>query len=111
VNRRHIHKHIWEIYDEDGLRHTGQVDIKEAITQYFRNFYKARGESYTTEKIEVTNLFQRMVETEESNLTFELVSADEIKKVLDMFKRDKSLGPAGWTMEFFSTFFIWLVKI
>jgi hypothetical protein len=105
VIQRHIHKHILEIYDEDGLRHIGQVDIKEAATQYFRNFYKARGESYTTEKIEVTNLFQRMVQTEESNLIFELVLADEIKKVLDLFKRDKSPGPDDWTMEFFSTFF------
>jgi len=32
VNHRRIHKYIWEIYDEDGFRHTGQVDIKDAAT-------------------------------------------------------------------------------
>jgi hypothetical protein len=35
----------------------------------------------------------------------------KLKKVLDLFKRDKSPGPDGWTVEFFSTFFDWLAKI
>jgi len=35
----------------------------------------------------------------------EPVSANEIKKVLNLFKRDKSPVPDGWTMDFFSSFF------
>jgi hypothetical protein len=95
VIQRRINKHIWELFDGDGVRHTGQADLKQETTQYFKFVYKARVDSFTLEKIEVTNLFQRMVQAEDLNLLFEPISADEIKKVLDLFKRDKSLGPDG----------------
>jgi hypothetical protein len=48
---------------------------------------------------------------EETNNLYAPVTLDEVKDVLSLFKRDKSPGPDGWTMEFFSTFLIWLVKI
>jgi hypothetical protein len=42
---------------------------------------------------------------EEANTLYDPVTSDEIKYVLSMFKRDKSPGPDGWKVEFFSTFF------
>jgi hypothetical protein len=35
ANQRCIHKHIWEINDEEGNGHTRQSEIKDAATQYF----------------------------------------------------------------------------
>ena len=46
-----------------------------------------------------------MVQTEDFELLLKLVSVDEIKNVLKLFQRDKSPGPDGWTVEFFSYFF------
>jgi len=45
-----------------------------------------------------------MVYKEEARNLFESVTIDEVKEVLALFKRDKSPGPDGWTMEFFTTF-------
>jgi len=36
---------------------------------------------------------------------FRLVSINELKEVLFSFKKDKSPGPDGWTVEFFTVFF------
>jgi hypothetical protein len=105
ANQRRIHKHIWELVDDDGQQVKGQADLKKAATKYFRNFYKARDDSFNSEKIEVTELFPRMVQTEDIDLLMKPVSADEIKNVLKLFQRDKSPGPDGWTVEFFSYFF------
>jgi hypothetical protein len=45
-----------------------------------------------------------MVVDEEAITLFEPITVDEIKDVLAMFKRDKSPGLDGWTVEFFTTF-------
>jgi hypothetical protein len=42
---------------------------------------------------------------EEANTLYAHVTLDEVKYVLSLFKIDKSPGPNGWTVEFFSTFF------
>jgi hypothetical protein len=57
------------------------------------------------EKLEVSNLFKKMIQDEDLISFHEPVKSEEIKKVLDHFKRDKSPGPDGWTMEFFISFF------
>jgi len=67
--------------------------------------FKARINSFSIEKFEVTNIFPRMVHEEGASTLFELVTLDEIKEFLAMFKRDKSPDLDGWTVEFFSTFF------
>ena len=79
--------------------------MKKATTKYFRNFYKARDDSFNSEKIEVTELFPRMVQTKDLELIMKPVLANEIKNVLKLFQRDKSPGLDGWTVEFFSYFF------
>jgi hypothetical protein len=92
--------------DEDGEQCKGQAYLKKATTKFFKVFYKACSDSFIVEKMDVTNLFQRMVQTEDINLLLKPVSADEIKKVPDLFKRDKSPGLDGWTVEFFASFLI-----
>jgi hypothetical protein len=46
-----------------------------------------------------------MVTDIDSNDLARPVSIDELKDVLHSFKKDKSPGPDGWTMEFFTIFF------
>ena len=51
-----------------------------------------------------------MFEEEDSLSIGKLVSVDEVKYILKLFSKDKSLGPDGWTVEFYWHFSIYLVK-
>jgi len=35
-------KHIWDITDETGTKHSGQQEIKTTTTNYYKSFYEAR---------------------------------------------------------------------
>jgi len=50
-------------------------------------------------------LFTRLINEEEGRDIYKLVSLKELKSVLTMFKKDKSPGSDGWTVEFFIHFF------
>lgn len=45
-----------------------------------------------------------MFDKEQNDFLFNLVLEEEIMMVMKSFKKDKSLGPAGWTIEFFIHF-------
>jgi hypothetical protein len=46
-----------------------------------------------------------MVDVEESRALYSPVTIEELKSVLFHFKKEKSPGPDGWTVEFFTSFF------
>jgi hypothetical protein len=46
-----------------------------------------------------------MVNDDEASSLYDPVNLEEIKDVLTLFKKDKSPGPDGWTVEFFTYFF------
>jgi hypothetical protein len=46
-----------------------------------------------------------MVTEDEADSLFNPVTLEEIKSVLEKFKKDRSPGPDGWTTEFFISFF------
>ena len=46
-----------------------------------------------------------MVDVEESCALYSLVTIEELKSVLFHLKKEKSPGPDGWTVEFFTSFF------
>jgi hypothetical protein len=46
-----------------------------------------------------------MVNDEEASSLYDPVTLEEIKDVLTLFKRDKSPGPDGWTVELFTYYF------
>jgi len=105
TSQRRKHNYIRKITDEFGVHCKGQEDLKKAVTHYFNFFYKERLTSCTMEKLEVTNLFKKMIQNEDLISLLKPVTTEEIKKVLDLFKRDKSPGLDGWMVEFFSHFF------
>jgi len=53
----------------------------------------------------VARLFTRLINEEEASDLYKLVTMEELKMVLSLFKKDKSPGPDGWTVEFFIHFF------
>jgi hypothetical protein len=46
-----------------------------------------------------------MMDDTEAEALFKPVDKEELKKVLNFFKVDKSPGPDGWTVEFFKHLF------
>ena len=54
-------------------------------------------------------MFPRFVEEDDNENLMEEVSMEELKEVIHSFQHDKSLGPDGWTIEFYLGFFkiIW----
>jgi hypothetical protein len=105
ANHRRNQKHVWEISDETGYMHTGQGELKEEAVNYFKFFFKASGHPSTTEQVKVVGLFSRLVNVEEARSLHGPVNLGELKEVLSLFKKDKSPGPDGWTVEFFTHFF------
>jgi hypothetical protein len=39
---RRNQKHVWEIKDDTGQTHSGQVELKAEAVNYFKNFFKAQ---------------------------------------------------------------------
>jgi len=46
-----------------------------------------------------------MLSVEESDVLYNPVTLEELKAILFLFKKDKSLGPDSWTAKFFTLFF------
>jgi hypothetical protein len=101
-------KFLWEIRDEDGNVHTGQEAIKKEVVSYFHTFFKDQGSDKYTGSVGGYQSVSKDC-TGGRSLYFRAgcyYGGD--LEVLKGFSKDKSLGPDGWTVEFF-LFFIDLV--
>jgi hypothetical protein len=105
ANFRRNRKFIWEITDELGQIQTGQKNIMDTATNYFKNFFKETNEISILDQVKVAEIFPKMVTEIEAKNLFRPVGLEELRKVLKKFKVDKSPGPDGWTVEFFVHFF------
>jgi len=85
-------KKSWEIMDTTGVNITDQVAIKEATTHHFKIFYKDQHSSNTIEQLKIIELFPQIVNEDESCTLYNLVTLEELKSVLFLFKKDKSPG-------------------
>jgi hypothetical protein len=72
---------------------------------YFQNVFKARDNISISDQLVVLRNYPRMFSEEEGSRLAEPVTLAEILKTLKGFKVSKSLGPDGWTAEFFLIFF------
>jgi len=51
--------------------------------------------------VRVSLFFPSFVGEDENRSLMEEVSKEDLKKVIHVFHKDKSLGPKGWPIEFF----------
>eukprot|EP00253_Pinus_taeda_P006367 PITA_06367 len=70
-----------------------------------KNLYKCPREANLLDIINVANHFPRFVEEEDVESLISPVTVEELEGVLKWFKKDKSPGRDGWTIEFFLAFF------
>jgi hypothetical protein len=72
---------------------------------YFQNVFKAQNNIYISYQLDVLRNYPRMFSKEEGSRLSKRVTLAKILKSIKGFKVSKSLGPNGWTIEFFLNFF------
>jgi hypothetical protein len=105
ASHNRIKKHIWKISRDDGEKVTDQHGIKSEAVQYFKHFYSASTIPNIEEQFKLLDLFPVMVGEEEAVTLYNPVTMAELKLVLFHCKKEKSLGPDGWSTDFFIHFF------
>jgi len=74
-------------------------------TSQFKQIYKAPPNATLIEAIRVAQLFPRFVDQVVALDLNKVVTMGELEATLKWFKRDKSPGPDGWSVEFYMDFF------
>jgi hypothetical protein len=57
-------------------------------------------------EVKVTGVFPRMINDDESCSLYIPVTMEELRAILSLFKKDKILGPDGWTIKFFTFYLV-----
>jgi hypothetical protein len=73
--------------------------------QHFEEVFKELDRENIEEILKVASYFPRLVGEEENERMYREVSREELLYVLNSFKKDRSPGPDGWTVEFYIEFF------
>eukprot|EP00253_Pinus_taeda_P008490 PITA_08490 len=102
---RKVSNTIWNIpMPEGGLANTFNK-LSQLGTNHFRTIYKAPPGTNLAEIINLANHFPRFVNEEEAEELIAPVTMEELESTIKWFKKDKSPGPDGWTIEFYLAFF------
>jgi hypothetical protein len=109
ASHNRVKKFIWDIKGADGDPVNEDSLLKKEVVTYYKNFYKESICHNTAEQYTLIEHFPQMIDEENSRVLFKTVTMEEMKAVLFHFKKEKSLGPDGWTAKFF-TFFLDLVR-
>eukprot|EP00253_Pinus_taeda_P020087 PITA_20087 len=102
---RKVTNTIWKLPTPDGQIADTFNKLAHLGTSHFRDLYKCPHEVNLPDIINVENHFPRFVEEDDVEDLNSLVSVEELEGVLKWFKKDKSPGPDGWTIEFYLAFF------
>lgn len=102
---RKVSNTIWKLPTPDGDIADNFNKLAHLGITHFRNLYKSPREENLLDIINVANHFPRFVEEEDVETLTHPVTAEELEGVLKWLKKDKSPGPDGWTIEFYTAFF------
>jgi hypothetical protein len=72
---------------------------------HYSNLFKEPTQSKMAEILKLIFLFPQLIEEEDNRALFQEISKEELLAIISSFKRDKSLGPYDWNVEFFKDFF------
>jgi hypothetical protein len=105
ASARRSKKQLWDIEEEDGTTHHAQEDIKAAAANHFKAFFQVTSAPSLTAQVELASRFPKMVTTEEALALESPCTKEELLAVLKGFKKEKSPGPDGWSVELYLHFF------
>lgn len=98
-------KTIWDIKDALGNTITDGFGIAKEAVHYFSDIYRKTGINNLQEQMKIIQVMPRLFSEEDCTGIFAPVTLEEIAFILKDMECDKSLGPDGWTCEFFTQFF------
>jgi hypothetical protein len=102
---RRSRKQIWEIEDDFGNLIHSQTEIKSVAHLHFKSFYQAPPAPSLTDQTIVASLFPSMITPEEARSLLSPCTKTELFEIINSFKKEKSPGPDGWSVELFLHFF------
>eukprot|EP00253_Pinus_taeda_P034161 PITA_34161 len=105
ANGRKIINTIWELKDKHGHQVTSQKNLARLATAHFHGIYRAPADVNILEIMRIAELFPRYIDQEDSEELLKEVTMAELEATLKWFKKDKSPGPDGWTIELYLAFF------
>ena len=96
---------IWSLEDDDGNVIDDERSLKDLGKSHFEHIFQDEGLTSLDQQLKVISLFPRMILDEYSSCLTSQVTLNEIEHSLKSFKKDRSLGPDGWPVEFYLFFF------
>eukprot|EP00253_Pinus_taeda_P004952 PITA_04952 len=102
---RKVSNTIWSLPTPGGGVAETFNQISQLGTAHFRNIFQNPPGVNLAEIIEVASHFPRFVNEETSEDLMTPVTMDELESTLKWFKKDKSPGSDGWSIEFYLAFF------
>jgi hypothetical protein len=105
ASARRAKKHIWDIDVEDGSTLHTQEDIKTAAVKHYKTLFQVTSAPNLTAQVALANRFPTLVTNEEALALESTCTLEEVLAVLKGFKKEKSPGPDGWSVEFYLHFF------
>jgi hypothetical protein len=94
---------IWSLNDPTGRRLSSFEDLAQMGCNHFKDLFKAPPRINIQDIIQTALYFPKFVEEEDNRDLMVEVLEEELQEVLSSFKKDKSLGPDGWSIEFFQS--------
>lgn len=96
---------IWELKDGTGNLINGHDALQAAVMEHFGRLYNNTEPTDLLQQLRIVRLYPSFVSQRDAEQIGKAVNLEEIELALKSFARDKSLGPDGWTVEFFLHFF------
>ena len=96
---------IWSLEDSDGNLIDEEGALRMLGHNHFSKVFSDDKQTCLLAQLKVVLLFPIIISPEEAHCLVDPISLFEIEGSLKSFKKDRSLGPDGWPMEFFLHFF------
>ena len=96
---------IWSLKDINGNLASEDATLKKMGKKHFSDVFMDDRSTNIVDQLRVIRLFSTFTQDEEVNCFLEPITIQEVEAILKGFKKDKSLGPDGWTIELFLAFF------
>jgi hypothetical protein len=92
---------IWSLSDPTGRTVSTFEYLSHLGKCHFQNLFKKDDRENIADIVWLSLFFPRFVDDEANIMLMEEVLENELKEVLHSFQKNKSLGPYGWSIEFF----------
>jgi len=102
TNHSKNNKVICEILDGNGYSHSGQRDLEDEAVKHFKSQYANSGQNFICDQVSTMHLYLGFLIKRDVLEMEKPYTTKEILLVLKILNRDKSHGPDGWRIEFFS---------